>query len=84
MMGIIMIIIVRNWEFLRTSKDAHKPLIQFSPRHHFRRRSSITVVDEPPPAVSMKFGIPGIGGGADGMVKPPVAVFQEPSMDWAF
>lgn len=41
-------------------------------------------MDEPPPAVSMKFGIPGIGGGADGIVKPPVAVFQEPSMDWAF
>ncbi|KAG0643869.1 RAVE protein 1 C terminal-domain-containing protein [Tuber brumale] len=76
--------LVRNWEFLRTSKDAHKPLIQFSPRHHFRRRSSITVVDEPPPAASIKLGITGIGGGVGGTAKPPVAVFEEPSMDWAF
>ena len=83
-MGSIMTIIVRNWEFLRTSKDTHKPLIQFNPRHHFRRRSSITVVDEPPPAASIKLGITGIGGGTGGMVKSPVAVFEEPSMDWAF
>lgn len=41
-------------------------------------------MDEPPPAASMKLGIPGIGGGAGGIVKPPVAVFEEPSMDWAF
>jgi hypothetical protein len=63
--------LVRNWDFLR-SEDVYKPLIEFNPRHHFRRRSSITVADE-------------VAVGAMGkMAKPPVAVFVEPSLDWAF
>lgn len=69
---------MRNWDFLRT-EDAHKPLIEFNPRHHFRRRSSITVVDELAPGIKL-----GAIDGAGGKVKPPVAVFVEPSMDWAF
>lgn len=76
--------LVKNWDFLPADRDAVKPLIQLDPRrHHMRRRSSVTVVDLPPLQLQedekpQRFGM------TTGLVKPPVAVFEEPDMSWAF
>ncbi|KAI5797674.1 RAVE protein 1 C terminal-domain-containing protein [Geopyxis carbonaria] len=75
--------LVKNWEFMAQDRDALKPLIEVSPkRHHMRRRSSITVADAIPSSITnsaeQQFKLPA------NLVKPPVAVFQEPDMSWAF
>lgn len=75
--------LVKNWDFLPPNRDTMKPLIQLDPRrHHMRRRSSVTVADLPP---SEQVGEkPQAFNMATGLVKPPVAVFEEPDMSWAF
>lgn len=69
--------LVKNWDFLPADRDTMKPLIEMNPRrHHMRRRSSITVADLEVPQQTFSM--------TTGLVKPPVAVFEEPDMSWAF
>lgn len=73
--------LVKNWDFLPADRDTMKPLIQLDARrHHMRRRSSITIADLPPQGSEK----PQTFSMTTGLVKPPVAVFEEPDMSWAF
>lgn len=72
--------LVKNWNFLPADRDTMKPLIQLDARrHHMRRRSSITIADLPQAQTQTQTQTQTIG-----LVKPPVTMFEEPDMSWAF
>lgn len=72
--------LVKNWNFLPADRDTMKPLIQLDPRrHHMRRRSSVTIADLPQAQAQTQTQTQ-----MTGLVKPPVTMFEEPDMSWAF
>ncbi|KAH0605847.1 uncharacterized protein H6S33_004304 [Morchella sextelata] len=86
--------LVRNWRFLPAGGDRVGVLggakvggagerVKMG-----RRRGSVTVVDMDVPGMGGMGGVGAMGMGMGGVggagVRPPVAVFQEPDMSWAF